>query len=640
MILNEIKTTQEFENLVKERLSGKREKRIRMAEFVQNLFGSKPNLPQGSVKKIQERKIQIASLYGEDKFGQKIILGMPFVESCGDAQHKEIWRKAETYSNVFAPQYESREAFEVYFEEKAREFLKNSVHLLDAFAEKIFKGEDKARIAELYGSDFGKGIEILREMPFLEILVGENSVQTIRIRQDEERESDDSEPVKSEASPIASLTPNEKAKALLEHLNSGLLEKETEMRLAFLAAIAGESAFLIGLPGTAKSMVSRRLKEIFREPTYFEYLMHKFSTPDEIFGPVSINALGNDEYKRVVTNFLPSADVAFLDEIWKANSMILNTLLAILNERKFHNGNSVVKVPLKVLIAASNELPMRDSGLEALWDRFLFRIAVKRISNRDSFFEMIESTDDAEIALPEELKISQAEFEEWQEGIENVWIPEAVENVIWAVKCEMEIRNSSVTDETEKFDVSDRRWKKIVKMLRTSAFLNGRSEVDLMDCQLITYCIWSTENQRVQAAEIVEKCIGQNGLSAETAISELEKDKDAFNERVVSTFFMKVVNQETNRTELAADPSIFDKKDVYELTKAKYEREYEKIKADIEDEIAKLDATNSENEQAFSANLFAEQAMKAVIMKEAEKAKQELRKLSNRLEQVRRKYVR
>ena len=611
-------TKQEFEALVKNNLH-RAEKPVLMAKFVGNLPYKKKD------------KEKIAAFYGAEAWTQNIILKLPFVGSCGDNQHKKIWYKPILVMQG-NPQYESVEAFEAYFEKKAREFLKATEHLLDAFAEKIFRGEDRQRIAELYGVDFGKGVEILRRMPFFEISVGENSAETIRIKRAEPENLEEPEI----ATQAVKLPPREKVKKLLELLNAGLWEKETEMKLALLASVAGESVFFIGLPGTAKSMVSSRLKEIFSKPTYFEYLMNKFSTPDEIFGPVSLKSLENDEYKRVVKNFLPDADVAFLDEIWKANSMILNTLLTILNEKKFHNGNSVIKVPLKVLIAASNELPMKDSGLEALWDRFLFRVAVKRICDRSNFFEMLESTDATDISLPEELKISETELEEWQEGIKNIWIPEAVENVIWAVKSEMEVRNGAMADGEEKFDVSDRRWKKILKMLRTSAFLNGRSEIDLMDCQLISYCIWGSENQRVQASEIVEKCVGQNGFQVATAIGDLEEAKEKFEREVDEAFFKE---DENDRKTLVPEDAVFENKRLYGIAKAYFDEEYKQIKERIEKKINELEANCATEEEAFSSNLFADQSMKAVFMKEVEAAKNELRKLSNRLEKVRGKYA-
>ena len=145
---------------------------------------------------------------------------------------------------------------------------------------------------------------------------------------------------------IQPLSRKDKLSQLMAEMNVGLLERKEQIKLILLAALAGEHVLLVGPPGTAKSELAKRLKNIFVEASYFERLLTRFSVPEEVFGPLSIRALEDDRYVRLTSGYLPDASVAFIDEIFKANSAILNSLLTILNEREFDNGNRRYKVPL------------------------------------------------------------------------------------------------------------------------------------------------------------------------------------------------------------------------------------------------------------------------------------------------------
>ena len=142
--------------------------------------------------------------------------------------------------------------------------------------------------------------------------------------------------------------------AILSRMKYGTFERDEALALSLLSALAGESIFLLGLPGVGKSMIARRLKLAFDKASVFEYLMSRFSTPDEIFGPVSISKLKDEDcYERVTSGFLPEAEVVCLDEIWKAGPAIQNSLLTVLNEKIYLNGNQELQLPLKGIIAAS-----------------------------------------------------------------------------------------------------------------------------------------------------------------------------------------------------------------------------------------------------------------------------------------------
>lgn len=327
----------------------------------------------------------------------------------------------------------------------------------------------------------------------------------------------------------------ERFKLLLQEMNRGIYEKNTEISLSLLAALAGESVILLGPPGVAKSMVARQLKTAFRDAQSFEYLMSRFSTPDEIFGPVSIQKLKtSDTYERAVEGYLPTADVVFLDEIWKAGPAIQNTLLTVINEKIFRNGNREMHLPLKLLVAASNELPAKGEGLEALWDRFVIRIESRPIKLEKNFRAMLleshadfsrstgvlghadfsgstgvlghaDFADNADFSGSmgksgstdfSDLKITAEEYAEWAEKICKIGVKEEVLDAISTIRKSLRAVNVDEAAERRNIYVSDRRWKNIVRLLRTSAFMQDREEVDICDLLPIYHCLWQEPEER------------------------------------------------------------------------------------------------------------------------------------------------
>lgn len=321
---------------------------------------------------------------------------------------------------------------------------------------------------------------------------------------------------------------NARISALLQKLNEDVFGKQHVIALSLLSAIAGESIFLLGPPGVAKSMVARRLKLAFKNASAFEYLMSRFSTPDEIFGPVSISALKDeDRYERVTDGYLPTATIVFLDEIWKAGPAIQNSLLTVINEKIFRNGKTSVKVPLKGLIAASNELPAAGQGLDALWDRFIVRIMVKGIEDLSDFDMMISSVGEHTPEVESELCISDSEYDEWQKEISGVGIHYSVFEVIHSIKESIEEYNSALENEgsvTPPLYVSDRRWKKLIKLMRTSAWLNGQKEIRLSDCLIIQHCIWNEAGQIDMTADMVQSAIRKSAQGYMLNIDGLERE--------------------------------------------------------------------------------------------------------------------
>src|SRR5512140_636166 len=186
------------------------------------------------------------------------------------------------------------------------------------------------------------------------------------------------------------MSARERLRRLRDELTQTFLERGEVIDGALAALLAGQHVLLIGPPGTAKSMLADELCHRLDGAHYFQWLLTKFSTPEELFGAVSLRSLENDEYRRVTTHKLPEAHIAFLDEVFKANSSILNSILTLMNERRFHNGREPMEVPLVTLFGASNELPEEDE-LQALYDRFLLRFVVGYIADEFRFLRMLQS---------------------------------------------------------------------------------------------------------------------------------------------------------------------------------------------------------------------------------------------------------
>jgi MoxR-like ATPase len=289
---------------------------------------------------------------------------------------------------------------------------------------------------------------------------------------------------------------------IINYCSQDLLERDETIRLSLLAIAAGESVFLLGPPGGAKSLLARRLTSLFQDGRYFEYLMGRFSTPEEIFGPIDINKLKDQGiYERKIQGYLAEADLAFLDEIWKASPPIQNSLLTALEERKFKNGTEVLDLPLKAIIAASNTVG-DSSDTKAFWDRFLLRLSVQAVQKKENFVALInqKSTLSTQV-LEESNKISSEEWEHWQQAVDDIQIGTQVENTLW------QIRKTLSGQE----HYSDRRWKKIARLLKFSALFHDRSSVSVLDCFIVPHCLWNKENDIESQKELCQQIIREIG---------------------------------------------------------------------------------------------------------------------------------
>jgi len=337
---------------------------------------------------------------------------------------------------------------------------------------------------------------------------------------------------------------------LLQQLGVGMHEREQVLAIALLGAIAGHNTFLFGPPGTAKSLISRRLAAAFEQPKYFEYLMNRFSTPEEVFGPVSIRELKEDRYIRQIDGYLPTADFAFLDEIWKSSPAILNSLLTIINEHIFKNGAERVQVPLKSLIAASNEVPAENQGLDALFDRFIIRLLVPPISLEDNFTRLLNSkpSSDKPVVAPE-LLIRYTELAQWREQLHSVQLSADTLLVIKYIRQQLAERFEEL-----KVYVSDRRWQRAAMLLKASAFCNGRNETNHSDTLLLKHCLWTTPANLPLVLALVDQTIASCGFETGIDLALLDREKEALDKEINQELFH---SEDIYKTETLRDGKVY-----------------------------------------------------------------------------------
>jgi MoxR-like ATPase len=311
-----------------------------------------------------------------------------------------------------------------------------------------------------------------------------------------------------------------KLNALRKYLQAGLLERTNEIEGALTALAAGEHMLLIGPRGTAKTRLCELLAGTLSDANYFYWLLTRFSQPEELFGPISYQGLRADTFARVTGGKLPEAHVGFLDEIFKANSAILNALLTLLNERRFHNGANVLDCPLIMVMGASNELPEGEE-LDALYDRFLLRYWVTDVRDRAQRKKLVTGTLDGKKPT-----LTLADIEAIRKEASAVAFDDAAAELLL-----------DIHDVAEKagYDISDRRLRKAVGILKARAYVMGDTAVDSNHFDVIADLFWNKPDTHADLVTLVRKLANPAGVKAQEildgAIEEFRKIPFADSER-------------------------------------------------------------------------------------------------------------
>jgi MoxR-like ATPase len=310
---------------------------------------------------------------------------------------------------------------------------------------------------------------------------------------------------------------------LRERLNEAFKERSDVVDGMLVALLSRQMMFLLGPAGTAKSALTDALCKAI-SGNHFQYVMGKFTTPEELYGPYSLKALEQDKYERITVRRLPWADIAFLDEIFKGSSASLNTLLPIINERLFFNGDQDPKIPLQVLFGASNEIPTTEE-LVALYDRFVLRYCVDRMQQDSSMKDLM--LNGLVLNLP---KLTMAQLTEEQDKAQALKISDEVVEKLLTIRREVQEQG---------FYVSDRKWLQIIKVIKAMAHLEGHAEVQEGDVEILENILWHSPDQRKDVRKIVQKhCnpLGEKILKIMDAVLELRQNMEKIKDKDSSAF--------------------------------------------------------------------------------------------------------
>jgi MoxR-like ATPase len=262
---------------------------------------------------------------------------------------------------------------------------------------------------------------------------------------------------------------------------------------------------------------------MFTGARYFEAILFSFTPPEEIYGPVSMKGLDQDRFERATTGYLPQADIAFVDEIFKGGEGVLNGFLAPINERIYKNGTQVQPMPLRLFASASNEVPPEGSDLAALWDRLFIRCQVPYLGDSASWLALVQGNQ-APTTMPAPLTLP--ELDQIQAEVRSMPVQPDTWDALLTVKKNLESAG---------IYISDRKWRQVggdrspitgqqeASLMKAAAWLNGRDRVQPTDLTCLYNACWNWPDDEVKARTTIGRVVNPLDAEAQQYLNEAQE---------------------------------------------------------------------------------------------------------------------
>ena len=350
----------------------------------------------------------------------------------------------------------------------------------------------------------------------------------------------------------------EKLHVLRKQLNSRILERVTEVEGILLSILSGVSCLFLGDVGTAKTMMVQDASRLLGLST-FDILLSETTKPEHIFGPTDIPALAKGTQRTKIDGYAPSAEVLFFDEIFKANAIVLNPLLWLINEKVYRNGDDgIIQCPVKATFAASNEIPT-DSMLKAIYDRMVLRYEVSYLKTEENMRQMMTSF----LSSSEEIEplFTRKQVERLRSAVKKVEVSDEIKDIVIKIRHQVQ--------EACGFHISDRRLAQSLRVIQANALIAGRKSAEVQDTEVLAHIFWNKPEQKTKIQTIVL-------AHASSDIGDLlsyEEEADSFWDRGVQTGDMQTAATKIRGLLVALknynSPA---GRSVYERIRAKYKR--------------------------------------------------------------------